>query len=152
MLKVFFRVLQISEKRLRTLREKVENKRSLSNLSGKYAHKKKLTSTVIEIIFAHCYSLPHNPSHYRRENSTLLYFEDSSLTLTRLYQLFLIFYQTVTGEDKTPISEVCTLNFSIIIAILQFGRQKVMYVTCVTSNLQTLLRKIKCLKTNTIVK
>ena len=40
--KFFLDVLKISEKRLRTLREKVENKRNLSNLSGKYVHKKNL--------------------------------------------------------------------------------------------------------------
>ena len=57
-------------------------------------------------------SLPHSESYYSREDSKLNYFDDSSLTLHRLYNLFIDYYASVTGDTNTPIRESAYAKFS----------------------------------------
>ena len=80
-------------------------------MAGKYEHTKKLNEDVVKLIRAHCESLPHNESHYRQEHSKLNYFEDSSLTLKKLYLLFLKFDTAKTGIRTPPIVEKTYINF-----------------------------------------
>lgn len=53
----------------------------------------------------HCQSLPHSESHYSREDAKLMYFNDSSITLTSLYKMFLDYHAAVTHTTMIPIGE-----------------------------------------------
>ena len=104
-------VLMVSEKKIKTVKKKIKFNENICNMSGKYEHSKKLNTDVTALIKAHCESLPHNESHYRKEHSKLKYFEDSSLTLRKLYLLFLDFYAAITGDETVPISETTYINY-----------------------------------------
>ena len=76
-------------------------KENICNLTGKYENIKKLNDKVKLLIKAYCESLPHN---YRQAHTKLNYFEDSSLTMKKLYLLFLDYYLAIEDEEA-PITE-----------------------------------------------
>ena len=88
----FCNVLDIGKKRIR---------------SSKASHKKwiRLTDEVKELINAYCLSIPRSESHYRREQSSLQYFENTKLTMKKLYELFLEFYPAKTGRAEILLTQ-----------------------------------------------
>ena len=61
---------------------------------------------ILKIIFTNTAKVYYIiPSHYRAEHSSLNYFKDSSLNLSRLYQLFIRFYELKYENKKCPITE-----------------------------------------------
>ena len=84
--------MKISIGRIRTVKNKLKFNESLQDLRGKYDHCKILDSNLAKAIKIHCESVPHDLSHYRREITTINYFEDPSLSLKEMYLQFLDFY------------------------------------------------------------
>lgn len=105
--KVFFcNVIGITKNRIFTVQQKIISDSSLKDQRGKHdQHVVKLTETVKTLILVHCESIPHKPSHYKREETTLNYFVNAELTLTQLYSLFVEYYQAVTGILDIPLDE-----------------------------------------------
>lgn len=97
-------VLQITQDRISTVQDKMRFNESLFDMRGKYGHCKVLDSHLMKLIQMHCELTPHQKSHYRREETKLNYFEDSSLNYKILYLDFLEFYRIVEGDDEPPIS------------------------------------------------
>ena len=110
-LKFFLQLLQVSERRFRTIKEKIVNNEHLNDKRGLYVHFKILTSPLMKLIRKHCDSLPHHKSHYKLERTSLNYFDDSSLNLKKMYILFLDFYAAETGDDNIPLKEKTYINF-----------------------------------------
>lgn len=98
-------LFNISVKRLRTIQDKVKFRKDICDQRGNYLHKKKLIDDVKKLIVAHLESFNFYHSYYRRQNSDMLYFEDSQLNVKKLYDSFLDFYQAVTEKEEPPISE-----------------------------------------------
>ena len=99
-------VFNITEDRIKTVQKKIANQKPLADERGNHDnHFTKLTNDIKNLIQLHCESLPHSESHYSRENTKLNYFHDSSLTLTRLYDLFIEYYTAVTENSEIPIGE-----------------------------------------------
>lgn len=65
----------------------------------------KLTEEVQTLILEHCKSIPHAESHYRRDQIKLNYFDDKSLTVHDVYNLFLKYYALKTGSTTIPLRE-----------------------------------------------
>ena len=99
------KVLDIGRKRIRVLQSKIGKNESLADNRGRHEnHVIRLTDEVKNLIEEHCLSIPHSESHYRREKSSLQYFDNPDLNLTTLYQLFLEFYAMKTGKTEIPLT------------------------------------------------
>ena len=97
--------LNINSGRFITLQNKIRNNKSLCEKRGGTTHFRKLTDDLKSDIHEHCECLLHTPFHYRREYSSLNYFKVSSLNLSKLYQLFIHFYELKYENKKCPITE-----------------------------------------------
>lgn len=98
--------LQIKKGRFATIQKKLLNGESLQDKRGKHEnHPIPLTEEIKELINYHCNLIPNSESHYCREKTSLKYFDDPDLTLSKLYLLFSDFYSAVTGDEKCPIDE-----------------------------------------------
>lgn len=105
-------VLNISKSRIETVQQKIMNDEPLSDRRGHHDnHTLKLDEDVRKLIQSHCESLPHSESHYARADTKLNYFQDSSLTLTRLYDLFSDYYFSITGNTQIPVGESAYFKF-----------------------------------------
>lgn len=63
-----------------------------------------------QLIREHCLSIPHSQSHYSLGKSSRLYFENSELTLTKLYLLFVEYYTNKIGKAP-PITQKSYCNY-----------------------------------------
>lgn len=101
------KMFQVAESKIKSVQEKIIKGKSLADLRGLHGnHRTKLTDDLKALIQEHCQRIPHHESHYSREKTKLNYFDDSSITLHRLYIAFVEYYASVTGELDEPISEV----------------------------------------------
>ena len=110
-LKFMLSLLQISQKRMTNIQNKIVSNMDLNDKRGKHEHFKILSSPLMKLIRKHCESLPHHQSHYKIKRTSLNYFDDSSLDLRKMYLLFLDFYAADTGDDNIPLSEKTYSNF-----------------------------------------
>ena len=98
--------------RIENVQQTVTQNQSLADNRGNHQnHSVRLTENIKTLIEQHCQSLPHSESHYSREDSKLNYFDDSSLTLHGLYNLFVDYYASVTGDTNIPIGESAYMKF-----------------------------------------
>ena len=73
---------------------------------GSHGNQKlKLIEEVKQLIHNRCASLPHTETHYSSKQTKLHHFENPELTLTRLYESFVDFYKTETGNYTIPIEQ-----------------------------------------------
>ena len=89
-------VLQISQKRLRTIQSKLTLGISIKSRRGKNPNKYKISTKVWSIALKHLNRIPHVKSHYARKKSNRKYFTDSNLTRRKIFELFCAFYQSET--------------------------------------------------------
>ena len=66
----------------------------------------RMTDEIKKVIQEHCSSIPHSESHYKRADSSVTYFDNSDLTLTKLYSLFEEYYTEKTGNLNIRLSEL----------------------------------------------
>lgn len=126
-------VFQISEKRIRVVQNKgMQGLQSFSDNRGKHTNRpNKIDSSVWSMIDEHLQSIPHEKSHYSPGKSNRLYFENPSLNIKTLFDLFKDFYLEKTGRQvkmkyasyfkyfhnstmytfKKPRTDVCDLCF-----------------------------------------
>lgn len=96
------RLLQINKGRFTTIQKKLISNVSLQDKRGTHSHHiLKLTEKVKMLIKEHCLSLPHSQS---MENSQMLTFDRPDLTLKRLYNLFIKYYESRTGDTTPPLT------------------------------------------------
>lgn len=101
----FLKVFNISKNRISSIQKKIINGLSVSDGRGKHGKQIiKLTDDIKALIHQHCELIPHSQSHYSAEKSKLHYFDDPELNLNILYELFLDYYTSVTGDYSSPIS------------------------------------------------
>ncbi|KAJ8674420.1 hypothetical protein QAD02_005682 [Eretmocerus hayati] len=88
----FFQVLNISEKRLRTVQSKIKaGNLDMSELRGSHKSRpRKINDNIHELAHKHLRKIPHRNSHYTKSNRKS--FEDSSLTVRIIYERFKAFY------------------------------------------------------------
>lgn len=99
------KLFQISEGRLKSVQCKLLQKKSLEDFRGvNGSHNLKLTDDLQNLIRLHCTSLPHRGSHYSHESTSLNYFKNPELNLKILYDLFLDYHASVTGDLNAPIA------------------------------------------------
>ncbi|XP_043483482.1 uncharacterized protein LOC122511964 [Leptopilina heterotoma] len=99
-------VFQIKQGRFTTIKKKLSNHESCNDKRGRHGNNSiRLTEDVKQLIQEHCNSIPHSELHYRREETSLKYFENSELNLKKLYFLFLDYYAAITGNKNPPIDE-----------------------------------------------
>ena len=95
-------VLNIKKGRISTIQQKLKNNEPLIDKRG-MKRKIVLTEELKKMIEEHCLSIPHSDSHYRREKSSLKYFDHPDLTLNKLYELFCEYYTAKTGDSNRPL-------------------------------------------------
>ena len=100
-------LLKIDKSRFAITQKKIKNNECLRDNRGKQSSKSsvRLTDEIKKLIQEHCSSIPHSESHYKRADSSLKYFDNSDLTLTKLYSLFVEYYTEKTGNLNFPLSE-----------------------------------------------
>ena len=97
---------------MRTVQIKILNNETLSDRRGEnIIHNLKLTDDVKELIISHCDSIPHRQSHYSHEYTSLKYFENLTLNLPIIYELFTEYYKAVTGILEPPIKDSTYAKF-----------------------------------------
>lgn len=100
-------LIQITQDRLRTVQNKKKQNETLGDKRGKHEnHAVKLSEQLKQLIREHCESFPHTESHYASEKTNLKYFENPELNISRLYESFLNFYESRTGNSEVPLSYV----------------------------------------------
>lgn len=111
--KIFLcKMFQIAESKLKCVQEKIKKGASLADLRGIHDnHRTKLTDDLETLIQEHCRRIPHHESHYTREKTKLNYFDDSSITLHRLFDAFIEYYTAVTGKTKKPLDKTTYLIY-----------------------------------------
>lgn len=96
----------IGRKRIRTVQDKMKNGESLIDGREKHGNQPiKLTENVLTLIHDHFNSLPSSTSRYGLEVLKLNYFDDPSLNLRILYELFLDYYAAITNHINIPIEK-----------------------------------------------
>lgn len=101
--KFFCKVLQLMDKRVTHLQNKILNQRHLSDARGKHGNTVKLTGEVKNLIKEHCESIPHSESHYDADRKKLKAFDNPEISLIILYKEFLKFYTSKTGKSDLRI-------------------------------------------------
>lgn len=103
--KTFFcKLFGIGKRRIETVQQKLLFNSTLHDNRGKHKnHAVKLNDNVKTLIHLHAKSIPHSQSHYTREDSSLNYFNSPDLNFTKLYNLFLDYYTSVTGDQEIPL-------------------------------------------------
>lgn len=94
-------LFQLGVKRFRTIQKKISSGHSplLKDMRGRHNQRPtKISPQIWELVKEHWASIPHKQSHYSREKTTRLYFDDSSLNVTELFNLFKEFYYNRTNS------------------------------------------------------
>uniref|UniRef100_A0A8D8VMW4 Uncharacterized protein n=2 Tax=Cacopsylla melanoneura TaxID=428564 RepID=A0A8D8VMW4_9HEMI len=94
-LQFFSNVLQIGQKRLRTIQQKyAQGFVVIKDSRGCHDNRPhKISSDVWEMVEQHWESIPHGESHYCASKSSRKYFENPELTVMKLYKLFCKLYK-----------------------------------------------------------
>lgn len=102
---------QITRKRLRIIQKKALEGDTFKDMRGCHSNRpNKVESSVWDLAKKHLESLPHKTSHYSRQKSSKLYFENPNLNVKILFQLFQSFYKESTGLSL-KIGYRCYFNF-----------------------------------------
>ncbi|KAJ8671107.1 hypothetical protein QAD02_002366 [Eretmocerus hayati] len=103
-------VLQIKRGRLTTIQNKLVKNQSLKDCRGKHEnHNLKMTIELKNLIKTHCETFDHASTHYT--SSSLKYFVDPELNLTKLYGSFCAHHCERFQTSVVPISLTNYLNF-----------------------------------------
>lgn len=117
--KLVMNLFQITQRRIRTIQGKLKQG-SIDFKEKRGTHNNrpnKIDDTVWKLIEDHWASLPNTPSHYCSKKSNRLYFDNTDLTITSLFELFQTFY-----KDKTNINLKMKRN-----TYAQYFRKKSIY-------------------------
>lgn len=105
---------QITRKRLRIIQKKALECDTFKDMRGRHSNRpNKVVSSFWDLAKKHLESLPHKTSHYSRQKSSKLYFENPNLNVKILFQLFQSFYKESTGLSL-KIGYRCYFNFFLI--------------------------------------
>ena len=96
----FFRsVLGVTKKRLKILQNKILNADDLNDQRGKHVNRHNRVDPDAWILLpVFCKTLPHQKSHYSAGSNDRYYFTNPMLNMTKLYELFLDYFEAVTGR------------------------------------------------------
>ena len=96
----FRRVLGVTKKRLEILQEKIFNADDLNDKRGKHKNRpNKVDRDAWVLLSVFCKTLPHQKSHYGSGNNERFYFTNPQLTMHKVYDLFVDYFEAVTGRE-----------------------------------------------------
>lgn len=96
--KFLLNLFQISEKRVRIVQSKILSGDSFEEKRGSHKNRpRNISENTISLMGEHLKSIPHDESHYCKEKTNLLYFDNCTLTIKTLFDLFKEYYKEKTG-------------------------------------------------------
>lgn len=99
--KLVMNLFQITQRRLRTIQDKLkQGSIDFKEKRGTHDNRpNKINDSVWKLIEDHWSSLPNTPSHYCSKKSKRLYFDNTDLTITSLFEMFQKFYKDKTNTN-----------------------------------------------------
>jgi len=96
----FFRsVLGVTKKRLELLQNKILNADDLNDKRGKHKNRPNRVDPDAWILLPiFCKTLPHQKSHYSAGDNDRYYFTNPMLNMTKLHELFVEYFEAITGR------------------------------------------------------
>lgn len=93
-------LFKISVKKVRVIQSKIIANESFEEKRGSPVNRpRNISENVISLMGEHLKTIPHDESHYCKDKTNLLYFDNSMLNVKTLFEMFKEFYKEKTKSN-----------------------------------------------------